>query len=95
MNSDSASGKRHDTHDSLNETGQAGDWYLDDVPQPELIWIWIPKAGVTIWELSPHCDGYHPCWKWDGNRDAPTLTPSLHLVGTWHGWMKNGRLESV
>jgi hypothetical protein len=33
-------------------------------------------------------------WGWDGNLDAPTLTPSLLLEGGWHGYMKAGRLES-
>jgi hypothetical protein len=29
-------------------------------------------------------------WEWDGNREAPTLTPSIHHVGHWHGWLKAG-----
>lgn len=42
-------------------------------------------------------------WLWDGNREAPTLMPSIAawlsdgnggLVEHWHGWMKNGNLES-
>jgi hypothetical protein len=31
-----------------------------------------------------------PSWIWDGNRQAPTLSPSVHHVGHWHGWLKNG-----
>lgn len=31
-----------------------------------------------------------PSWIWNGNRDAPTLDPSVHHVGHWHGWLKNG-----
>lgn len=31
-------------------------------------------------------------WGWDGNEDAPTLTPSLHCIGHWHGWVRNGML---
>lgn len=30
-------------------------------------------------------------WEWDGNLDKPTLTPSLHLVGYWHGFLTAGR----
>ena len=33
-------------------------------------------------------------WTWDGNEDAPTLTPSVHHVGAWHGWIRAGRMES-
>ena len=36
----------------------------------------------------------HPGWHWDGNLDKPTLTPSIHHVGVWHGYMRAGRLES-
>jgi hypothetical protein len=31
-------------------------------------------------------------WGWDGNEDAPTLTPSIHCIGHWHGWVRNGAL---
>ena len=33
-----------------------------------------------------------PRWSWDGNRDAPTLNPSINHVGCWHGWLKAGEL---
>ena len=32
----------------------------------------------------------HPSWQWDGNMEAPTLTPSVHHVGHWHGWLTDG-----
>jgi len=35
-----------------------------------------------------------PSWEWDGNTDAPTLSPSVHHVGHWHGWLRNGVWES-
>lgn len=35
-----------------------------------------------------------PSWEWDGNRHAPTLSPSVHHVGHWHGWLRNGIWES-
>lgn len=31
-----------------------------------------------------------PSWDWDGNRLAPTLTPSVHHVDHWHGWLRAG-----
>ena len=31
-------------------------------------------------------------WSWDGNEAEPTLTPSLHAVGIWHGWVRSGML---
>jgi hypothetical protein len=44
-----------------------------------------PEAGVVNRGHS---------WTWDGNEDAPTLTPSVHHVGAWHGWIRAGRMES-
>lgn len=34
-------------------------------------------------------------WQWDGNFDQPTLTPSIHAVGAWHGYFTAGFLRSV
>lgn len=31
-----------------------------------------------------------PSWQWDGNRESPTLSPSVHRVGHWHGYLKAG-----
>lgn len=31
-----------------------------------------------------------PSWEWDGNREAPTLSPSVHHVGHWHGYLRAG-----
>ncbi|TPK42325.1 MULTISPECIES: DUF6527 family protein [unclassified Mesorhizobium] len=31
-----------------------------------------------------------PSWEWNGNREKPTLTPSVHHVGHWHGFLTDG-----
>lgn len=33
----------------------------------------------------------HP-WQWNGNRERPTLTPSIRVVGCceWHGYLTDG-----
>lgn len=31
-----------------------------------------------------------PSWDWDGNIEAPTLTPSIHDPGHWHGYLTAG-----
>lgn len=33
-------------------------------------------------------------WSFDGNEDAPTLAPSVNVVGHWHGFIRAGRYES-
>lgn len=31
-------------------------------------------------------------WGWDGDEERPTLTPSVHCLGFWHGWVRAGML---
>lgn len=33
-----------------------------------------------------------PSWQWDGNREKPTLSPSIHAYSHWHGWIRNGEM---
>jgi Family of unknown function (DUF6527) len=43
----------------------------------------------------------HPMWQWDGNREAPTLSPSILVMGgkdrpaRWHGYLRAGKLETA
>lgn len=36
-----------------------------------------------------------PSWEWDGNLDKPTLSPSVHDVGHWHGYLRAGVWETA
>jgi hypothetical protein len=31
-------------------------------------------------------------WNWDGNAEKPTVTPSIHTHGVWHGFVRAGEL---
>lgn len=31
-----------------------------------------------------------PSWVWNGSKDKPTLKPSVHHIGHWHGWLTDG-----
>lgn len=33
-------------------------------------------------------------WTLSGTEDKPTLSPSLHWVGVWHGFLQDGYLRS-
>jgi len=35
-------------------------------------------------------------WNWDGNEQAPTLTPSIQIIGEcgWHGWLTAGNFKT-
>ena len=39
-----------------------------------------------------------PSWQWDGDREKPTLSPSVHHIldgkTHWHGWLRTGVWES-
>lgn len=34
-------------------------------------------------------------WDWDGNRDAPTFSPSVNCGRCWHGYIERGRCVTV
>lgn len=34
-------------------------------------------------------------WQWNGDREKPTLEPSVNCVGCWHGRIRNGELVSA
>ena len=41
--------------------------------------------------------GHPQEWEWDGNREAPTLSPSVFNTGMpcqWHGWLRAGEWQS-
>ena len=44
-------------------------------------------------DMPQGANGGRPQWDWDGNRETPTLTPSINCEGHcgWHGHIRNGR----
>lgn len=40
-------------------------------------------------------NGGAPMWDWDGNREAPTFSPSIDCKGCWHGYIRAGRCVDV
>jgi hypothetical protein len=59
--------------------------------------FFCPGCGqLTGCSVVKHDD--HPVWTWDGNREKPTLNPSiLHDAGKggcgWHGFLTAGRFQ--
>ena len=50
---------------------------------------WLPFRGSKF-------DTGGPSWEWNGDRDAPTLNPSVFNTGMpckWHGWLRSGTWE--
>lgn len=34
-------------------------------------------------------------WLWDGNEEEPTISPSIDVVGQWHGYIESGKLRTA
>lgn len=74
-------------------------WDQEDNNGCRCLWIVLPqKPGAHLHIDSIKCHKGEPLgervWGWDGNLDAPTLTPSIHWPGVWHGFLRAGRLVS-
>jgi len=80
------------------EIGEAGDWCFLNDDGYIVIQLFAADDGFCMLPLRAdpeNRDGRHPVWQWDGNREAPTLTPSIlhHSNPPWHGFMRAGKLE--
>ena len=72
---------------------RAGDFCFDD--ERETIYLWMPgMTGPDAISIEVGKQGGERVWAWDGDEENPTLTPSLHVPGTWHGFLRRGMLES-
>lgn len=96
-------GKLIDNQEDLfNDRCETGDFGFDGTPGTEKsILIVMPPhnrlAGIPIHRDRAVADrSPSPVWWWDGNREAPTLEPSILAVDTgWHGYMRAGVLVEV
>lgn len=61
----------------------------------DCIYLWMPgMPGPDAIHIQRGQPGGDRVWGWDGDEDRPTLTPSLHVPGCWHGYLQSGRLQS-
>lgn len=84
--------------------GEAGAFCFIYEDEPEMHALVCRLPGAGGYAVMPIGGSDHPCWSWDGNREKPTLTPSILLQTSdpdtgavfelWHGYMRAGRLES-
>ena len=52
---------------------------------------WLPILGRTKLKHDPqNKNGGTAHWTWDGNRAAPTFSPSINCKGCWHGYIEAG-----
>lgn len=86
---------------SDDPTENAGKFFFMDTPEgPSLVFACPDGCGdVTAVPVSSpdRASEAATSWTWDGNREAPTLTPSINRLDgcRWHGFLKAGVWESV
>lgn len=83
-------------HEGLDGLKEAGDFCWRGTPAKRVLCLMVPissPAGkvMTRWTIDHknHCGA---SWSWNGNERKPTLKPSLHAVGIWHGYVRDGVL---
>jgi hypothetical protein len=90
-------GQLRATEQEFFEHGEVGDWCFINDDGYILIQLHSGEDGTCALPLRvdpADRGGQHPVWRWDGNREAPTLEPSIlhHSNPEWHGWMRAGKL---
>lgn len=61
---------------------------LEDYPVTgELVHLYITSVRAP--------NDQKPAWEWNGDKELPTILPSIHVIGRWHGYLRNGKLETV
>lgn len=88
--------RRVDYGHDIDAAGQfAWELGLDGVRR---IWLGIPSSlgyvpvALPVNVQMPSGVFAGPVWQWDGNEEAPTITPSAHTYGYWHRWVRAGML---
>lgn len=86
-----------DMEDWMDAIIQRGDFsYRVDTTGTTSIWIAIPSKhsnGTDGWVLAKwEIGGPNKRWDLTGPTDKPTMYPSLHAIGVWHGWVRDGQL---
>jgi oligoribonuclease NrnB/cAMP/cGMP phosphodiesterase (DHH superfamily) len=97
-----AKGHHIENNEEFYNTCKPGDWTFivnEDNAYTHIV-VYLPLddpmqaiAALPIVEMVDN----HAMWRWDGNTESPTLTPSIlhHSKPEWHGWMTEGELISV
>lgn len=100
----------------LETNGLVGDWSFLENEQGLHIFLRHPRKEQEIFGDEARGEIVHlpirigesisspVCWGWNGNREAPTITPSILVYGGdgnggrteyWHGFLTDGKLVTV
>lgn len=85
--------------DDFRDSGQAGSICFMENVEAGVQGFGIKCAGCGH-ESYLTVDGESHGWKWDGNREHPTLTPSVFHTKEkggcgWHGYLRSGEWVPV
>ncbi len=85
----------------FSELAEVGDYAFRDVEnevEKQLYFIALCPTGdhFCIPIRKEGEPGAAKCWVWNGNRERPTITPSIFLNPPtgWHGWVTDGVMKT-
>jgi len=90
--------------DDLHKDLKVGDWYF--FSDYRTIVLTYPNAHPQHFEgaiefvslpihTADQTDERKVSWLWDGNKEAPTISPSINVRERWHGWLTKGEIITV
>ena len=86
--------------DDFDRNAQKGDWAFFNDDAYIAVKFGDDSKGIAMLPIKPVQD--KAAWGWDGNREAPTLTPSILHWGdgkdkpaTWHGFLREGKFVTA
>ena len=91
----------------LEDNGKVGDWSFLENKDELHMFLRYPRVEQEIYGDEARGEIVHlpiklgesvatpVFWGWDGNKESPTISPSINVIGQWHGWFRNGKLETV
>jgi len=100
MNNQSITGHIVEQETLLNGTAKTGDYAFAQTGDGLFLFCLLPgdsnMHGLPLEKGKVHD---RPCWNWDGDKQNPSMTPSILAYGPdgkafWHGYLRNGRFES-
>lgn len=79
------------------QVGDMWHWPQYDIEGRECWLIVLPAISATIgrniWKTTEAADrGQGAMWDVTGEPPNITVSPSINVVGDWHGWIRNGEL---
>lgn len=79
--------------DEFRQSTIAGCIHIEERPDHTYLFYVCPCGCGHIGRLTVglrHKPTASPSWHWNGSVTEPTLAPSVHHVGHWHGWLRDG-----